>query len=123
MKEKEMTFELIELKEEATDYAVVSSQEFSDKYLSLAIAIKNLSEAKKAVDEKLKEIMKEKYYESGTQTIETDSCKITYVPDSIKETFNSTQFKKDYPELYKKYVKTSNVSSSIKLTPKKKEEE
>jgi hypothetical protein len=41
---------------------------------------------------------------------------LTRVLPSTSETFDSSRFKKEEPELYKKYVKTTNRGGSLKIT-------
>ena len=120
--DKEVTYDLVEFSKESIDYSIVSSEEFSKKYLDLVNTLKSLTDIRKEIDEKLKEVLAEAYFLTGDQTIETDLCKITYVPEGMRESFNTTKFKKDHPDLYREYLEVSKTSPSIRTTPKKKGE-
>lgn len=93
---------------------VVSSEEFAQKYETLTSLTKYLADLKKTVDANIKEVIKERYYETGENSLASSSVKYTYIPSTTRETFNSKAFKADNPEVYKKYVKVSPVSDSLK---------
>ena len=57
-------------------------------------------------------------YNNGIKKFNSDKLDITYIEESTKETFDSKQFKADYPDVYEKYVKTSKVSDSIRIKVK-----
>lgn len=54
--------------------------------------------------------------EQGVLKWELEGLKVAYVAPSTKETFDSKSFRADNEELYNKYVKTSQVKSSIRIT-------
>ena len=47
---------------------------------------------------------------------ETENMRLTYIDPTTKETFDSKRFKEEHPESYKKYIKTTKVKSSIRIT-------
>lgn len=73
----------------------------------------------KETEEKLKE-EKELLYNImtayGFNSIKTEKVNISRVSPSVVNSFDTTEFKKDHPELAKKYVKTSDKKGYIKLS-------
>ena len=52
----------------------------------------------------------------GVKTVDRGNLKITYVAPSCRTSVDSKKLEKEEPELYKKYVKTTTVAGSIKIT-------
>ena len=76
---------------------------------------KNIKFLKQA-EEKLKQSLKEEMEEAGIKSLTSDELLITYILPSTKETFDTTRFKKENPELYNEYIKINDVKSSIRIT-------
>ena len=72
---------------------------------------KKMEAQKKALRENLKNAM-ELY---GVKSFKNDKITITYVAETISNKFSSTDFKKDYPDMYEQYKKPSKVSASIRI--------
>ena len=104
---------------ETMDYSLVSSEEFTSAYSKLVEHKKEAEALQKAIDSKLKELLGAEYEATGKQSIEGDECKITYIPGSMRETFNSTKFKAEHPDLYEQYLEVSVTSPSLRTTKKK----
>ena len=104
---------------ETMEYPLVSSEEFTNAYLKLVEHKKETEALQKAIDSKLKELLGAEYEKTGNQTVESGECKITYVPGSMRETFNSTKFKAEHPDLYEQYLEVSVTSPSLRTTKKK----
>lgn len=51
-----------------------------------------------------------------TNTVALDGLKFTYVSSSTRNTVDSKKLQEEYPEIYKKVLKTSNVKSSIRTS-------
>lgn len=96
--------------------ALISSEDFGKKYDYLVSLTKYLEDIKKQVDSRIKEITKNQYYDTGENSVTNAGYKYTYIPESTKETFNTKEFKVDHPDLYKEYVRVSNVSDSVRTT-------
>lgn len=96
---------------------IVTSTDFTKIYQQL-VAITNLCEnSKKVLDGKIKELAKKQYYVTGEGSISNENFRYTYVPNSKREKFDSSKFKTEHGDLYKEYVKISDVSDSIRVTP------
>ena len=52
----------------------------------------------------------------GIKTVDRGNLKITYVAPSSRTSVDSKKLEKEEPETYKKYVKTTTVAGSIKIT-------
>lgn len=83
----------------------------------LANFLRQSKEYEQKADE-LKLRLKNAMFENSIKSIDNDFFKCTFTPETVQSRFDSTQFKKDYPELYAKYLKNSNVSSQIRITLK-----
>jgi len=101
---------------------LIKSEDFSKKYQSLDNLIDYLTTIKKAVNAGIQKIIEADYEEKGESSIRSEDYTFTYVAPSTKTSFDSKKLKEDNPELYAKYVKTSNVSGSLRVTPRKKKE-
>lgn len=98
------------------DLEVIQSEGFVNQYSSIKEAIQYLTELKNNIDETVKECVKNNFYITGSPSIKTDSCSFTYIPETTRETFDSKRFRSECPDLYKQYVKISNVDESIRVT-------
>lgn len=76
--------------------------------------LKKLEEMKKNFTSSLLEKMKE----GNIKTFESDNVKITYVAPYTKENVDTSKLKEEHPDIYKSYLKTSNVKETIKITIK-----
>ena len=54
----------------------------------------------------------------GVNKFENDKFSISYVKGSIGSTFDSTKFKKDYPDIFKEYSKPAVRAASIRFKVK-----
>ena len=70
---------------------------------------------KEKVD-KIKETLYGTMEKEGIKTVDRNKLKITYVAPSTRVSIDSKKLQKEEPEIYKKYVKTTTVAGSIKIT-------
>lgn len=70
---------------------------------------------KEKVD-KVKETLYGTMEKEGIKTVDRNNLKITYVAPSTRVSVDSKKLQKEEPEIYKKYVKTTTVAGSIKIT-------
>lgn len=99
---------------------LVTSDEFVNGYTNLIAVSKYLEDLKKNLDTSIKEFLKEQYFETGDTSVESNGYKYTYIPETVRESLDTKSLKANDPELYKKYVKISNVSDSLRVTKKDK---
>lgn len=94
---------------------------FQDKSLILLEKIKNITNAKKDLEEKekkLKEDLEKSMNEHGIKKFSNDFISITWVEPTTSETFDSKKFKEEQPKVYEKYTKTSAKKGYVKITVK-----
>ena len=70
---------------------------------------------KEKVD-KVKEVLYDTMGKEGVKTVDRGKLKITYVAPSSRTSVDSKKLEKEEPEIYKKYVNTTTVEGSIKIT-------
>ena len=66
--------------------------------------------------DKVKGILYDTMGKEGVKTVDRGKLKITYVAPSTRVSVDSKKLQKEEPEIYKKYVKTTTVAGSIKIT-------
>ena len=66
----------------------------------------------------LKEQLKEKMEEAGIVKIEMPDVDITYVGPTQRESLDSKALRAEDPEIYNKFIKKSDVESSIRIKVK-----
>lgn len=96
----------------------VSEEELEDLE-ELMQDIKSKEDELKLLKEKVDKV-KETLYgtmeKEGIKTVDRNKLKITYVAPSTRTSVDSKKLQKEEPEIYKKYVKTTTVAGSIKIT-------
>lgn len=68
-----------------------------------------------AANANMREAIKTAMEETGTTKFDGDLITITYKKPSQRTIFDSTRFKEEKPKTYAKYLKTSEVKSSISI--------
>lgn len=99
-------------------FEIVSSPEFEAEYSRMLHAIDTLNAIKKKVDSRVKELMKEKYLMEGQNKIEGEILSMTLIPESYRETFDISSFRRAYPELYEQFKKVTKVNESLRINRK-----
>ena len=98
---------------------LVESEDFASEYEALKAAIDVLTNAKKAIEGKIKDIIEPLYEEDGTSTLVNPKYNFTYVSATTRLTVDSAKLKKDFPDVYKQCVKTSVAAASMRVTERK----
>lgn len=98
-------------------------KEFNKDSNAMAIMqqISAISKQKKELEEKEKEVraaLEAAMGQFGIKSFENDILKVTYVAPTKKTTIDSKALKKDHPDVYEKYAKTSDVKASVRITVK-----
>ena len=91
------------------------------KVFDVQVYLRKLEEDVKQKTEELKTIKEglcRMMLDKGIKTFSTDVMQMTTVTPKPRETFDSKSFAKDYPDLFKEYVKTSEVKPSVRITYK-----
>ena len=85
---------------------------------------KALEEQIKALEEQEEQIKAEVIAEmkaNAVKTYESDTIRVTYKSESVKNSFDSKKFAEAEPELYKNYLKTSKIKESLTIKLKNNE--
>lgn len=77
----------------------------------LAMLLTGLKEQEQSV----KDMIKLKMLEQGLKKAEIGNLQFTYIASTARQSFDSKLFEKEHPEIYCKYIKTSNVSDSVRI--------
>jgi len=96
------------------NHIVLASEELVNKVLE----VKLLEEKLKAKKDDLTLTLMEEMRNKDIKKIETPDVIITYVEESERETFDSKQFREDYPDMYDEYVKFTKVKPSVRIKAK-----
>lgn len=91
-----------------------ASTDVSPLQNSLVYILKKMDELKKKEAE-LKEQLQQFMLENGVMKIDNDDVLISYVKGGTSQRFDSTTFKKENPEMYDKYLKSSETKDSIRI--------
>ena len=78
----------------------------------------DLLRAKKAIDEREKELKAElvKAMEKfGIKSFDNNLIKLTYIAPTTRNSVDSAKLKKNHPDIYAECLKTSNVSASVRV--------
>lgn len=90
-------------------------EELEELMQEIKIKEDELNLMKEKVD-KVKETLYSTMEKEGVKTVDRNKLKITYVAPSSRTSVDSKKLEKEEPEIYKKYVKTTTVAGSIKIT-------
>ncbi len=96
------------------DNQVEISQDFKEKYKSFINLKNTIEEAQKIIKDQLIQ-----YYESipeeDRKQLDFDTFKVSYVKGSIRKSLDNKKLQDEEPEIYNKYLKETEVSSTIKF--------
>jgi predicted phage-related endonuclease len=68
------------------------------------------------IEKQLKEEIKEAMEKNNVTSLEFGELKIKYRSATTRTSIDSTRLKKELPDIYEEYSKTSDVSSSISIS-------
>lgn len=84
-------------------------------------AIADLTIQKKKIEDQEKEMraqLVKAMEQYGVKKFESDSVTFTYTAPTVRNSIDSVKLKKELPDVAAKYMKTSNVSASVKIEVK-----
>ena len=90
-------------------------EELEELMQEIKIKEDELNLMKEKVDS-VKKVLYDTMGKEGVKTVDRNKLKITYVAPSSRTSVDSKKLEKEEPEIYKKYVKTTTVAGSIKIT-------
>ena len=118
--------ELYECYANNTEYVIKLEEDNLTKLYEAEKIIAHYETLKKKA-EKDAEAVRQKIIESmkanGLTKFENDKIAITFIAATTAEKFYSTTFKKENPELYKQFLKTSQIKEQVRIKIKENEDE
>lgn len=98
-------------------------QEFNKDNNAVAIMkqIAAISKQKKELEEQEKQVrtsLEAAMEQYGIKSFDNDILKVVYVAPTTKTSVDSAKLKKEQPDIYAKYTKTSDVKASVRITVK-----
>ena len=92
-----------------------SLQTVDEKTLSqFGSVLKQIAELEKSI-EPIREQIKAEMEKRKILALKVDNVSVTYVSPTTRETFDTKRFKAENVDLYKQYIKTSEVKASIRI--------
>lgn len=113
-----------ELEEQGCEYQFdeeTALQEFTSNALTVMKEIAAINSQKKMLEEQEKKVrmtLEAAMDQYGIKSFDNDILKVTYVAPTTKTSVDSAKLKKEYPEIFKKCSKTSDVKGSVRITVK-----
>lgn len=95
---------------------LIESPDFADNYALLLAYIEQANNLKDAINAKIKEALEQAYMTSGVQTVKNGKYSYTYKPATTRESVDTKRLKTEMPDVYKNFVKISDVKSSVTAT-------
>lgn len=89
--------------------------ELARKTVDYIIGVEKQMKALKEQYDQFKSDLLTAMEQNGIVKFESDNVRINYIGESTRETFDSKQFKADFPDLYDEYVKMSTVKPSVRV--------
>ena len=92
--------------------AMLQYRTFEQEYMILQQRLKELDELKKTALENISKTLEE----WGVTKLETEHLKFTMVEGSVRQTFGTTKFKKEHPDMVDAYMKQSITKGYLKVS-------
>ncbi len=102
---------------------LIESGKLTPAYEQLKAAIDELSNLKKVLDGKIRDTITPLYENDGTTTLTDDVYNYTLVAATTSLTVDTAKLKKEFPDVYKQCVKTSQRAASLRVTKKSGEDD
>ncbi len=97
---------------------LIESGDFTPAYEQLKAAIDELTELKKSLDGKIRDTIAPLYENDGTTTLSDNVCNYTLVAATTSLSVDTAKLKREFPDIYKACVKTSQRAASLRVTKK-----
>ena len=95
---------------------LLQTNDFSEQYLVLKRTIDRLKAVKESIDAKISDVIIPLNAEDGTTTISSDKLNFTYCAPTTSMTVDGTKLKKEFPDVYKQCIKSSQRKASLRIT-------
>lgn len=95
---------------------LLQTNDFSEQYLVLKRTIDRLKAVKESIDAKISDVIIPLNAEDGTTTISSDKLNFTYCAPTTSMSVDGTKLKKEFPDVYKQCIKSSQRKASLRIT-------
>lgn len=95
---------------------LLQTNDFSEQYLVLKRTIEQLKAVKESIDAKISDVIIPLNAEDGTTTISSDKLNFTYCAPTTSMSVDGTKLKKEFPDVYKQCIKSSQRKASLRIT-------
>lgn len=95
---------------------LLRANDFSEQYLALKRTIDQLKAVKESIDAKISDVIFPLNAEDGTTTISSDKLNFTYCAPTVSMSVDGAKLKKEFPDVYKQCIKTSQRKASLRIT-------
>ena len=97
------------------ELTIIKDGNLSEEIVKKLVKFEKQAKKIKEQEDQIKQDILEAIQENEVLKLENDLLSITYVEATTRESFNSKSFKKDYEDLYNKYINISLVKPSIRM--------
>ena len=91
-------------------------EKFAKEYKKMKKLQEQITRTENIIKSKLIEMFESTSITTDKKYVAVDGLRFTYVGPSKRDTIDSKKLKEEYPEIYKKVIKHSNVKSQIRTT-------
>lgn len=97
------------------ELTVIKDGNLSEEIVKKLVKFEKQAKKIKEQEDQIKQAILNAMQENGVLKLENDLLSITYVGATTRESFDSKNFKKDYEDLYNKYININLVKPSIRI--------
>ena len=109
--------------EETTNELVETNNEISSIEYTISTKIAKFNEklnSLKRQEFQLKELIKNAMAKNGVKKFENDNIALTYIAPTIRKSLDTQRLKKEEPDIYDYFLKSSEVKDSVRIKIKTK---
>lgn len=97
------------------ELSIIKDGNLSEEIVKKLVKFEKQAKKIKEQEDQIKQAILDAMQKYGVLKLENDLLSITYVGATTRESFDSKSFKKDYEDLYNKYINLNLVKSSIRI--------
>lgn len=97
------------------ELTVIKDGNLSEEIVKKLVKFEKQAKKIKEQEDQIKQAILNAMQENGVLKLENDLLSITYVGATTRESFDNKNFKKDYEDLYNKYININLVKPSIRI--------
>lgn len=94
---------------------IMIDSEISKEYIRIKKEMLKLEKELQPIEDRLKEELRDTMRKVDVDKFISNGLEVKLTKDTTRNNFDTTTFKKDYVELYNKYLKTTDVKGSLSI--------